>query len=78
MPVERYDAFFDKCRPSGPELSILQRGMLVRRPHDGHYARTMQIDCDVIHARRLLELARQIYPEAIPDIEHALAAPRDS
>ena len=78
MPVERYDAFFDKCDPSWPELSILLRGEFVRRLNGDRYLRIVQIDCSMFHARRLLERAKQIYPDAVPDIEDALAMPHVS
>ena len=78
MPVERYDAFFDKCDPSWPELSILPRGEFVRRLNGDRYLRIVQIDCPMFHARHLLELAKQIYPDAVPDIEDALAMPHAS
>jgi len=78
IPMERYDAFLGVCDPSWEEFSILQRGEFVRRSNGDRHLRIMQIDCHVYHAKRLLELAKRIYPEAVPDIENALAAPRES
>jgi hypothetical protein len=78
MPIERYDGFLESCDPSCQEFSILQGGTFIRRPHDGRYLRIIQINCDVDQAKRLLDLAKKIYPDAVPDIEHALAAPRES
>jgi hypothetical protein len=36
----------------------------------------VEIECNVKEAKALLDLAKQLYPDAVPDIEKALAAPR--
>jgi hypothetical protein len=78
MPLPRYDAFLDKCDPSSLDYAILKGGLIVRRPKEDHFERIMEIHCVVQEAKELLMLAKQIYPDAVPDIEKAIAAPRDS
>src|SRR5438105_5851575 len=65
--------FFGQMRPILADSSILLRGEFVRRLNGDRYLRIVQIDCSMFHARRLLERAKQIYPDAVPDIEEALA-----
>ena len=78
MPLERYDTFVNKCHPLFREYHLLTNASFIRRRKDDHFERAMQIFCDLDQARRLRDLAIQIYPAAVPDIEKAISAPRDS
>jgi hypothetical protein len=78
MSLPQYDHFFALCDPVSREYAILKNGVIVRRPKEDHFERIMEIDCTVEDAKALLDLARQCYPAVVPDIEKALAAPRDS
>jgi hypothetical protein len=78
MSLSIYDGFLEKCGPDCPEYETLKNGMILHRPKEGHFERMMQIRCDLERAKSLLDLAAQIYPAAVPDIEKAIAAPRDS
>ncbi len=50
-----------------------------RRPRSMQsFERIAEIHCDVEQAKWLLDLARRVYPDAVPDIEKALAVPRAS
>jgi hypothetical protein len=78
MPLLSYDRFVDRCSPTGKEYALLKNGIIVRRQKDNHYERILEIHCDVGEAKELLNLARSIFPDAAPEIEKAIAAPRDS
>ena len=39
---------------------------------------TVNLSDNVEQAKGLLDLARRVYPDTAPDIEKAIAAPRDS
>ena len=78
MSLSIYDGFLEKCDVDCPEYETLKNGMILRRPKEGHFERIMQIRCNLERAKSLLDLAAQIYPEAIPDIKKAIAASRDS
>jgi hypothetical protein len=73
-----YDGFVDKCDPTSREYVLLKNGIVIRRPKADHFERIMEVHCDFQEAKELLDLARRIYPDAVPDIEKAIAAPRDS
>jgi hypothetical protein len=72
MPLERYDAFLDKCVSSFADYAIMKRAVLVRRPNNGRFLRVMEIRCDSEQAESLLDLAIQRYPAAISDIRKAI------
>ena len=78
MALAHYDRFLEPCNPSSKEYGILKNGLIVRRPKRDHFERIVEIHCTLKEARWLLDLARQIYPGAVPDIEYAIANPRDS
>jgi hypothetical protein len=78
MSLPQYDQFFALCDPPSREYAILKNGVIVRRPKEDHFERVMEIDCTVEEAKLLLDLATQCYPAVVPNIEKALAAPRDS
>lgn len=77
MPIEHYDALVVQCDPSFPGLLTLYRGEYIRVPSGDRYVRIIQIDCPVMEAKRLLNLAKTVYPEAVPYIEQAIANPFD-
>jgi hypothetical protein len=78
MSLPQYDSFLDRCDPSSRDYVVLKSGTIIRRPKHDHFERVMEIRCSVAEAKGLLDLARQVYPGAVPDIEKAVAVPRDS
>ncbi|TMA93666.1 MAG: hypothetical protein E6J74_17700 [Deltaproteobacteria bacterium] len=78
MSLPVYDGFMDQCPPSHPEYETLKNGVIVRRSKGNRFERILEIHCSVERAKSLLDLAKQVYPDAVPDIEKAIAAPRDS
>jgi hypothetical protein len=78
MSLPIYDGFIDRCDPASKEYAILKNSSITRRPKADHFDRLAEIHCDVEQAKWLLDLARRVYPDAVPDIEKAIAAPRDS
>jgi hypothetical protein len=78
MSLEHFNGFMDKCDHSCLEYRILITAVVIRRPKADDFERIVQIRCDLERAKSLLDLATQIYPAALPDIEKAIAASRDS
>jgi hypothetical protein len=78
MSLPYYDRFLFRCDPGSREYAVLKNGIIVRRPKVAHFERIVEIDCTVEEARVLLDLAKQLYPPVVPDIEKAIAVPRDS
>ena len=78
MSLPIHNGFLKKCGPECPEYETLKNGMILRRPEEDEFERIVQIRCDLERAKILLDLAAEIYPDAVPDIEKAIAAPRDS
>jgi hypothetical protein len=66
LPPNLYDGFVDKCDPSSREYELLKNGIIVRRPKGEHYERLIEINCKIEQGKRLLDLARQICPLAVP------------
>jgi hypothetical protein len=75
MSLGHCDGFVERCDPRSREYAVLKSGLIVRRPKAGHFERIVEIECLLEEAKALLDLAKQIYPDIIPDIEKALAAP---
>jgi hypothetical protein len=78
MSLPLYDRFVDRCSPASKEHALLKNGIIVRHEKDNQYERILEIHCDVEEAKGLLNLGRNIFPDAVPEIEKAIAAPRDS
>ena len=78
MSLQHYDRFLFRCDPGSREHALLKNGVIVRRPKADHFERIVEVDCTVEEAKALLDLAKQLYPAVVPDIEKAIAAPRDS
>lgn len=78
MSLPRYDRFVDRCDPASREYALLKNGVIVRRPKQDHFERIVEIQCTLDEAQTVLDVAKQIYPDAVPDIEKGLAAPRDT
>jgi hypothetical protein len=78
MSLLLYDGFVDRCNPASKGYALLKNGIIVRREKDNHYERILEMHCDVDEAKGLLNLGRNIFPDAVPEIEKAIAVPRDS
>jgi hypothetical protein len=78
MSLPLYDRFVDRCNPASKEYALLKNGIIVRHEKDNQDERILEIHCDVEEAKGLLNLGRNIFPDAVPEIEKAIAAPRDS
>jgi hypothetical protein len=69
MPVDDYHQLLKGCELSRPEYLVLTNG---RIPGSSDDAR-VEIACQRVSARKLLELANQICPDAARHIEKSLA-----
>jgi hypothetical protein len=78
MSLPLYDRFVDRFNSTSKEYAVLKNGIIIRREREDHYERILEIYCDVEEAKGLLNLARNVFPDAVPEIEKAIAAPRYS
>ncbi len=74
FPLEQYYAFLNTRKVFSQEYSTLLRGVIVRRPNADHYERVMEVLCKIDEAGTLLQLAKRVYPDAVPAIEKAISA----
>jgi len=75
IALDRYYGFFKRCDPACREYEILEIGPILRRSKESHHELTVEIHCEMQGAQILLDAARRLYPDAVLDIEKAIAAP---
>jgi hypothetical protein len=68
-----YDNLMERCEPTCREYMILLNGRLMWRLKGKRFAYVMKITCRMDDANRLLDFATQVYPNAAPEIEEAVA-----
>ena len=73
IPEDRYKGFLEKCEPWRGEYEVL-RDSVVARNSKGESSVVMV--CAVLHAKMLLDLACQVYPEAAPYIRDSIRVER--
>jgi hypothetical protein len=74
MSLGLYDSFLGKCNQSSQGYALLKNGVIVRRSKDDHYERIIEIHCGMEQSKSLLDLAKQIYSDAVPAIEKLLVS----
>jgi len=75
ISLDHYDRLLDKCdERSCPEFTILKHGTFTRRPNGDRFLRTIQIRCEMEQAKRLLDLAAKLCPEAVPEIKKVIGS----
>ena len=75
IALDHYYGFFKRCDPACGEYEILEIGPILRRSKESHHELTVEIHCEMQGAQILLDAARRLYPDAVADIEKAIAAP---
>jgi len=79
ISLAHYDRPPDKCdERSCPEFAILEHGTFTRRPNGDRFQGMIQIRCEIEQAKRLLDLAAKLCPEAVPEIEKVTGTERGS
>jgi hypothetical protein len=71
----RYYRFLGKCDSTSREYKVLKSGVEVSDPEDPS-KHVVTVLCESDEANRLLELARLICPEAVPDIATSIELKR--
>ena len=56
------------------EYAVLKNSLIVQQPSGDHDERIIKISCDAKEAQNLLALAADVFPDAVPPIEKALAS----
>jgi len=68
-----YDLLIKYCNCFSLGYRILKSGVIVtRRGKSGHIERVVEIHCTEDEAKLLLDLAKSVCPEAVPEIEKSI------
>ena len=70
IPLHFYVPLIKKWPPAAPEFNLLKNAII--------HKRQVEILCDPEQAKRILELARQIHPEATSSIEDSIRLKREA
>jgi hypothetical protein len=76
ISTAQYDRLLSVVPVESSVYSILKNGVVVDRSKASLERKTVDILCTVEQARELLDTARQLCPEAAPEIEDGLVNPR--
>ena len=76
IATAQYDRLLNVIPQDSPVYSILKNGVVVDRSKPSLPRKTIEILCEVEEARELLTVAKQLCPEAAPQIEDGLVNPR--
>lgn len=68
MPLEPYDGFVKKLEPSSRAYAIMLNGCIDRLTTEGRSVGAMKILCHIDEATMLLDIAKQVHPDAAPYI----------
>ena len=66
IPLHHFEGFLDRCDLARPEYLFLKSRIITR---DQDNLEVAEISCQLVSAKRLFELAMEIYPNAAPYIE---------
>ena len=72
IPIAVHQAFLGRCLLASREYAVLKNALIRREPTNAPESNMVEILCAPDDAERLLDLARQVYPQAIPYIEKAI------
>ena len=74
LPLDDYDVLLAKCPTTHVMYEILKNGLVTPYPDGNDSTRTVVILCTEADAAKILDLARQLYPSAAPNIRQYPAA----
>ena len=75
LPLDRYDAFLDKCTASPAEYAILMSAVIAGRNMGDRYERVIEILCEIEEARLLLDTSSRLHLDEVASvIEKAIKA----
>ena len=72
----QYDRLLSLVPADAPAYSLLKNGVVVDHSKPSIPRKTVEILCEIEEARQLLAVAKQLCPEAAPQIEDGLVNPR--
>jgi hypothetical protein len=73
IPMDEYNNFLQKCDATRPEYEMLKNGIITQDQKKG---RAVEILCEVEDAKRILDLASEIYPHAVPHVQESISLAR--
>ena len=69
IPMDEYNNFLQKCEATRPEYELLKNGVITR---DHAKRAAVEILCAVEDANMILDLARAVYPSAVPHVQESI------
>ncbi|HSE91184.1 MAG TPA: hypothetical protein VLJ79_33555 [Candidatus Binatia bacterium] len=73
---EHYDRLLSGVSEESTLYAVLKNGVVIHRTKAGTGRRMIEILCDKFHARMLRSLAKNLSPQAVPEIEKAIRLSR--
>jgi hypothetical protein len=73
IPIALYQALLGRCLLASREYAILKNSVINHVPTNVRDGNIVEIFCAIADAELILNLARRVYPEAIPYIEDAIS-----
>jgi hypothetical protein len=73
---EHYDRLLSGVSEESSLYAVLKNGVVIHRTKAGAGCRMIEILCDKFHARMLRSLAKNLSPQAVPQIERAIRLSR--
>jgi len=71
--MDEYNNLVQRCDPSRPEYEMLKNGLIIR---DREQRTAVELLCDIDEATLLLDLARQMYPDAAVHVQERISRAR--
>jgi hypothetical protein len=73
---EHYDRLLSGISEKSSLYPVLKNGVVIHRTKAGTGSKMIEILCDKFHARMLRALAKNLSPQAVPEIEKAIRLSR--
>jgi hypothetical protein len=73
---EHYDRLLSGVSEESSLYPVLKNGVVIHRTKTGTGGKMIEILCDKFHARMLRSLAKNLSPQAVPQIEKAIRLSR--
>lgn len=77
ISLPNYDRLSDRCEHLTQAYSVLKSGVVIRRPKDDRFERLVEIRCSEDEAQALINLAKSVCRDAIPEIEKSIDTLRE-
>lgn len=73
VPIAPYQALLGRCLLASREYAVLKNSVINHVPTNRREGNIVEILCEVDDAKLILDLAKRVYPTAVPYIEEAIS-----